>query len=359
MNLDEYMMQIDHLPKEFAAEQRDQIHSGRLAIVVGAKTRPDVGVIPQLLVRSYAEFVQCTESWLHQVAAEVRPGVILFRGQRRDYCDGIARRVIPTALRDGTVASDLEQNSEDMRRAIANWTSVLSSHLGVSEGAFGLGLSYKVRHDPPAATRFYYDGQLLGKLYDPRLLAVLKHYGFPTFNLDVTADAAIALWFALHAATRDSDGLIQFSAIDVESLVADEPPLPSDSSSPNASEEWITGLPSVYLFAEWADEQLIDLTAISELSGVAERPVRQSAWSLPFFPPHLTPAGDWGSTVYSKPIAFAQHDWLPRAVFKIAFSSRNVPANLHHLCPAYLFPKDDRIYNALLEKDVPFLAKYG
>src|ERR1700740_3166527 len=206
MNLEEYLESLADLPA-VASSQRDQILSGRLLLVRGEKG--DFGTIPQLIVESYAALVQLARSWEEEISASKRHGILLFRGQTRDYCTGIASRVIPAGFRGDNTWADPVRLGDHLRHEAAAWEVVLLHLLGATKESFAFWHTFRGRGDEPD---FYFNRSPTAKLVgDPRFLAVLKHYGFPTPNLDVTTDLRVALWFALHRAHLGSDGLIRFS----------------------------------------------------------------------------------------------------------------------------------------------------
>lgn len=351
MNLEEYLGSLADVPGIVVA-QREQVLSGELLLVQGEKG--DFGTIPQLIVESYAALVQLARSWEEEIAASQRPGVLLFRGQTRDYCKGIASRVIPAGFRGDNTWADPAKMGDHLRAEAAKWEAVVASLLGIPSREFAFSHICQGRGDSSEMKRFYLNRSPTAKLIgDPRFLAVLKHYGFPTPNLDVTTDLRVALWFALHRARTGSDGLIHFSPV-----ANQVQPASVLNGTAAARAEWLATTPSVYVFAEWHDESTIDLTKLEGLSAIARRPSRQAAWSLPFVVSDLTPLGVWGSRSYGVPVRFVPRDWLPRAVFKLAFSTDDLPSDLQYLTAAHLFPEDDPVYRALDSADVPLLARY-
>lgn len=256
-----------------------------------------------------------------QVAGEY---VTLFRGQTRDYLDdrtGIS--FLPAAFRTRESASEwmLPRFSEEMQRGVTVWLDCLEEHGIVSRFV-----------DPRASAQI---------LRTPEILAVMKHYGFPTPSLDASADPLVALWFATH------------NAVCTANRWSHEPFVRPGPGSET------TDLPSVYVFQQRIDEQdvpVVDLRGLEALRDVAERPFAQTAFGLPF---------EWIDHSFSDRIegglglTSSTEYRYPSVLIKIDFGADELLARQPDLSARTLFPPDDPIYRALLESRAPQLAVYA
>lgn len=276
----------------------------------------------------------------------------LFRGQVRDYFDRSTGRLLvtPMILRPrwlGAYYVATSRWSDEVRP----WFQVLHD-LGIDTGS-GIGVGSDLLRDsgfdlpqglsvshPTAVARA-----------NPVVAGVLQHYGFPTGNLDVTSDATVALWFALHTAVKARDGRIAFRPRRSAGSPRGSPPGPAD----------LAQTPSLYIFVQPPFSAgdlremypIVFLNQVKRLIAVAQRPVVQEAASLPFLGIHVYPASPYarmpvfGDTIRSR--------W-PAAVVKLHFPFRDL--GRADMTAQAIFPSDEPLYRRLCAANVPHLARY-
>jgi len=114
--------------------------------------------------------------------------------------------------------------------------------------------------------------------------------------------------------------------------------------------------PYVYLQKHDRENPVIDLTHIENLRGAAERPFVQSAVALPYQTFGIfASAGMDGGFVRSEGPAFR----YPTAVIKLLFPAGEIRAARPEIDSDYLFPKSDRLYQALIKEQAAELAIYA
>jgi hypothetical protein len=267
----------------------------------------------------------------------------LFRGQPQDYRRGddvIVSR--PAAYRSHSVTIDYLGFDEtgSLDADWKHWASIIAEATGLENEAgelFGLHDPYQPERKVAASGSVRHAGNHLTT--NPQLMAIAMHYGFPTASLDVTPDADVALWFALHAIERDSHDRIRYV--------------------PNPSLAGSAGGPSVYVYLQPRDRAeypTIDLTSIPVLTGRAHRPFVQSAWALPFTKYDMSWIGDMDAS-FGVVTSLAER-W-PSAIIKPDFSGDELEAIRRTHSAEELFPKRDPLYQGLIEAKAARLALYA
>jgi hypothetical protein len=191
-----------------------------------------------------------------------------------------------------------------------------------------------------------------------------------TTDLSLGARLSVNLIFIAAQALRPSDALPRrYYKFDYRALVCYPQSHPkcrwtdfisADRSSKaergaSIEREELRSLPSIYIYFESeVFYPLYDLSAFDPSRTIAERPKRQSAWSLPF---------TWvGPSNYLRlsggpKVSYGTCPRRPCAVIKLRFEAPEMLEGTVPLNAEYLFPKEEPLYHALLQADVPFLAK--
>ena len=272
-------------------------------------------------------------------AAERIGWEFVVRGQTRDYYHESTGRLtaLPAIMRPQTLGMymDYIYVNPAYQEALKPWLGVLEN-LGIETGTKG------VRH-PVAVGRT-----------NPVLLAILQHYGFPTDHLDVTTDPIVAVWFALHATKSNDSGKISFKPLRPKRAVK-RPKRPRTDD--------VAALPTVHVVIQppfRADElgqpfPLVHLNSIAALTSVAQRPVCQSAVSLPCTAAHVS-LEDYPleNTVTFRTRSI--YRW-PSAIIKLYFPFESL--GHPEITPQGLFPPDEVLYTRLREAHAPHLAIYA
>jgi hypothetical protein len=169
--------------------------------------------------------------------------------------------------------------------------------------------------------------------------------------LDVTTDAIVALWFALHNAVRDRKKRITFKPIlPTKRIRRSTPPHPMD----------VKDVPSLYIYFNpgpaWKmmkSHPAVELAKIDALRAVAQRPHRQSAVSMPFGRVSF----NWLLPRQIFPVVMTSQEirW-PTAIIKIHFPFAAL--DRPDMTADFLFPKDESLYARLVAAKAPYLAVY-
>jgi FRG domain len=217
-----------------------------------------VAYTPRDLERFLAEY---------QCFAEKFASRCLLRGQSCDYFDDDGNLCVqPSAFRTPKLRKLFASGpgGSHLDEQLSLWDTILSS--------LGIDVDSRVKHK----LRLENGGKVFLETRDaavriasnPQLGAILEHYGFPTPHLDVTTIAAVALYFALHKATRTRGGLC-FNSVETQQL---------DLVS------FVEPFPSIHLYFSSAHldagAECIDLCSLPDLVKVARRPTAQHAYSL-------------------------------------------------------------------------------
>jgi hypothetical protein len=202
----------------------------------------------------------------YQCFAERFRSRCLLRGQSCDYFDDHGDLYVqPCAFRTPKLRKLFAwiPGGSRLDEQLSLWDTILSS--------VGIDVDSRVKHK----LRLENGGKVFLEARDaavriasnPQLGAILQHYGFPTPHLDVTSSAAVALYFALHKATKTRAGLL-FKPVETKQL---------DSIS------LIEPFPSIHVYfsSDHLDmgAECIDLCSLPDLVKVARRPTAQHAYS--------------------------------------------------------------------------------
>ena len=313
-------------------------------------------LIPQyraLCLADFTRFVDKFRAW------ETREGGILcfFRGQTRDYFDeGGSLGCLPAGYRTAKWWKRYGGIGQaQLEKELTVWEKILV-------GEFGVNVRSQLGFDQKAEgfRRFYVDRSPRARVStNIMLLSILQHYGFPTPSLDVTADPSVALWFALHTCLA-SRGKFRYEA--VRPLVGPRRKGPPEKQS---------DVPSVLIFLQHPGLSAVNvLTSVETLRGIAERPFRQQAVSLPFtslsVSPVELPVYPWereriGSLPSPRMLVgktVTPTHRIPAAMIKIYFSEEELRTARSELTAEYLFPTDEPLYTRLLSSKAPHLAVY-
>lgn len=301
----------------------------------------DDWVIKQVHVYSLTEYLDTVHKYSKLIGGS-KNHVCLFRGQDRDYFDKDHLAIKPAAYRNQKRMNMYLSNKSELIAALSPWEHVLSDIFNLDIRTCAV-FPFKEKDDPDYIHRFAIDNSPDGRIAsNPALMALLQHYGFPTTNLDVTSDALVALWFALHKGNTDEEGKRFYTPI-------------SDVITDN-DVKINYRVPSVYVYLENSNDTY-DLTQIENIRKVANRPFVQHAFLLPFRKTFPTPYGSPGTPKMT--ISFGvPTSIMPVSVLKIHFGVEELLGLHNHLTTEYLFPKSEPMYEKLVENDVPYLAKY-
>jgi len=242
-----------------------------------------------------------------------------------------------------------------LEKELAVWEKILVGEFGVNV-ASQLGFEQKAE----GFRSFYVDTSPRASVStNIMLLSILQHYGFPTPSLDVTAEASVALWFALHTC-RASRGKFRYET--VTPLVG-----PRRKDPPQEQSD----IPSVLIFLQPPGFSAVNvLTSVETLRGIADRPFRQQAVLLPFAGLSVAPV--------ELPVTSAEREQIgslpsprqlvsktgtpayriPAAMIKIYFSEKELRTASSELTAEYLFPTDEPLNARLLSSKAPHLAVY-
>jgi hypothetical protein len=292
-------------------------------------------------VYSLADFLELCRAYRSLAARHRRSGVkCFFRGQFREYLNAAGSiNVSPASWRADVPNCYRGSYSSELNKLLRPWDGVLEG-LGVSveTGARAVDTS-KVSS---RTVYFAEDNSAFARiLTNAYLLSTVMHYGFPTSALDVTPKPLVALWFALHRAMRDGENRIFFESVEKDSPDAD---------------------PTVYVYIQTDEDQcpIVELGKIRELREVMLRPFRQSASALLFdllWMEHRP--GEW----FPGQPRFANRTetklrW-PSAVIRVHFGAEELASSQPELTSDFLFPKEDLLYQRLLEAKAPELCVFA
>lgn len=302
----------------------------------------DAWVIRQVHVYSVPEFL----TMVHKYCGYIPSGkshVCLFRGQTRDYFDGNHLSIAPVAYRKAKWKKMYYSNKKELFEALSPWEYVLSNIFSLNLRSGAVFTFQEEGDDPRVIRRFAIDATPDGRIsFNPTLMALLQHYGFPTPCLDVTSDPLIALWFSLHKADI-RDGKIFYTPI------ADV----FGNNQPDVNFKQ----PSVYVYLENLNNFVYDLTQIDNIQEVAGRPFVQHAFSLSFRKTLPTAYGSRGTPkmveVWDSPTSRP-----PACVLKIHFPAEELSRLEPYLTMKHLFPKREPMYEKLVENNVPYVVRY-
>jgi hypothetical protein len=293
-------------------------------------------------------------------AFETPEGGILcfFRGQTRDYFDEAGSLgCLPAGYRNAKWLKRYKgmDDQAQLEKELAVWEKILVGEFGVNV-ASQLGFEQKAE----GFRSFYVDTSPRASVStNIMLLSILQHYGFPTPSLDVTAEASVALWFALHTC-RASRGKFRYET--VTPLVG-----PRRKDPPQEQSD----IPSVLIFLQPPGFSAVNvLTSVETLRGIADRPFRQQAVLLPFAGLSVAPV--------ELPVTSAEREQIgslpsprqlvsktgtpayriPAAMIKIYFSEKELRTASSELTAEYLFPTDEPLNARLLSSKAPHLAVY-
>ena len=140
----------------------------------------------------------------------------LLRGQNCDYLDDDGNLCVePSAFRTPKLRKLFAwvPGRSRLDEQLSLWDKILSS--------VGIDVDSRVKHK----LRLENGGKVFLEARhaavriasNPQLGAILQHYGFPTPHLDVTSSAPVALYFALHKATKAPAGLC-FKRVETKQL---------------------------------------------------------------------------------------------------------------------------------------------
>lgn len=276
----------------------------------------------------------------------------LFRGQVRDYFDRSTGRLLvtPMILRPRWLEAYYVENNR-WHDEVQPWFRVLRD-LGIDTGS-GIDVSSDLLKDSgfdlPEGLSVSHPTAVMRA--NPVVAGILQHYGFPTGHLDVTSDATVALWFALHTTFKARDGRISFRPRRGAGAPRGSPPGPAD----------LAHTPSVYIFVQPPFSAgslremypVVFLNQVERLVAVARRPVIQAAASLPFIGIHVYPASPYASL----PVFGSQVCWRwPAAAVKLHFAFRDLGRS--DMTAQVIFPDDEPLYQRLCSANVPHLARY-
>jgi hypothetical protein len=323
------------------SEQQRFASQGDAVAVHAAADQPRI--IPQHHAATPAEFFAYAESYA-QLTSRVLPLHCLFRGQTRDYFkSGGELSVLPAGFRSqGGPFSRGAVKWEWVDSQLMPWLAFLSDACGIDLGSClkfvpivgDLGVCRWL-----ATRALQLTGSSLG------IVALLQHYGFPTYFLDVTPNAAIAAWFALNKAVTATDGTVAFARL---------PGVPVARKIGRRSPEEIADIPCVQVYLQRSDDEqwpVLDLRKLPGLGEVALRPNRQEAFFLPF----MAAKFDHNLNKF-----FDVECWrLPTAVIKLYFGANELELKHGELSADHLMPRNDPIYGALWSKHVPMLTNVG
>src|SRR6185436_13764603 len=223
------------------------------------KVGPDA-IIPQHHAATFKQYLAIVNHYQRQARLFTRVGCFL-RGQTDTYFGpGGYLNASPAALRPSAEGTPFFgcTDAESVMQQIGPWLQVLGDELEIDIGdclrysPVGPGEDY-------GFVRFLQPSALGGKHSSNALEAILQHYGFPTYCLDVTVSPLVAAWFALHKAHRTEKGEITYS-----------PKLapPADIRSKVQTSEDLASVSSVLVYLQWWDERewpVIDLGKSDEL----------------------------------------------------------------------------------------------
>ena len=290
-----------------------------------------VAYTPRDLERFLAEY---------QCFAEKFASRCLLRGQSCDYFDDDGNLCVqPSAFRTPKLRKLFAwgPGGSHLDEQLSLWDTILSS--------LGIDVDSRVKHK----LRLENGGKVFLEARDaavriasnPQLGAILEHYGFPTPHLDVTTIAAVALYFALHKATRTRGGLC-FNSVETQQL---------DLVS------FVEPFPSIHLYFSSAHldagAECIDLCSLPDLVKVARRPTAQHAYSLTCVAHDLHLSID-STARYATDYRLR----LPVAIIKVAFPYASASGCFEPLTQHELFPTDEPIYRELLRARAPYLVRY-
>jgi hypothetical protein len=275
----------------------------------------------------------------------------VFRGQTRDYYVSGSLAVRPAIARSAELYTDFATNAGAFRASLDTWVAVLTE-LGIETDASVRGEYTLRRLDRDVLMGYSIDHPVVLLRANPVVAAILQHYGFPTDHLDVTTDAYVSLWFALHAASSDDKGAISFHPVSPPRKVRrGEPPQPTDTAEVPTLHVYLEPPPSGADLHE--EYPFIDLSRLEKLSAVAKRPTRQSAASLTCSSFSL---GSPSPRILPILEVTNLHRW-PAAIIKLYFSYEE--CNRPDITSEALFPRDEHLYRRLLAVKAPYLAIYA
>jgi FRG domain len=338
----------------FSKEEAAALRASDRAVIVTYRQRRFL--IPQYRALCLADFTRFVDKFR---AFETLEGGVLcfFRGQTRDYFDEIGSLgCLPAGYRAAKWLKRYHGFGQvQLDKELKVWDKILVGEFGVNAGS-QLGFEQKAK----GFGRFYADTSPSARVWtNIMLLSILQHYGFPTPSLDVTADPLVALWFALHTCL-ESRGKFRYET--VRPLVG-----PRRKGPPQTQSD----VPSVLIFLQHPGLSAVNvLTSVEALRGVAERPFRQQAVSLPFASKSVSPVElpvyPWereriGSLPSPRQLVRTTDTpthRIPAAMIKIYFSEEELRTARSELTAEYLFPTDEPLYTRLLSSKAPHLAVY-
>ena len=265
---------------------------------------------------------------------------VFFRGQNQDFFnDEKCLSILPSAFRPNTHSPfSYITNLKEVKETLLPWLFFLEHH-GIEVGNAlkfesidddsGLGILRLVTGKNRTSDGF---------------IGILQHYGFPTYFIDISENALVAIWFALNKGVEVSKGIVKMTPLKAK-------PIKHKYSDAIEIAEW----PTLHIYFQKENDEeypIIDVRDLGCFNTPSCRPQAQEGYVIPFKSYSKTQPQD---AVWTFEMDIKR--W-PFHIIKLGFDY----SEFHSIFPKYskefLLPNKDPLYQDLISEKIPGVIRY-